>query len=258
MNRYSAPAHYYAHNLQEVLDSLTEIIDENCERDLALGYFPTLYRRMTNAVIDGIAKGDFENNKRMENLIVVFANLYLDAYYNYTHDLPVCATWKIAFDAAQNNNMIVLQHLLMGVNAHINYDLGIAASQICRIEELEQFKPDFEHINDIIESLINDIQNSISEISLPMRFVDYVGGTKDEELINFNIRKARDDAWKMANQLAVLSTTERAALIQEVDAKSKKLSEKIAYQKGISAFIVKCIRWSERGKTKDKIRLLMN
>jgi hypothetical protein len=36
--------------------------------------------------------------------------------------------WRIAFDAADRQEPPVLQHLLLGMNAHINYDLGIAAA----------------------------------------------------------------------------------------------------------------------------------
>lgn len=256
MNASATHPEYFAADIDSVLRKLTQIIEENELSGSAMGYFPSLYRRMTSAVVEGLEQNVFEDNFRMQELIVVFANLYFEAYYNYLENKPVCSAWQYAFDAAKKSNLIVLQHLLMGVNSHINYDLGIAAAQVCSKDEIQKFKPDFDYINDIIERLINEIQESISRISLPMRVVDFLGGRMDESLIDLSIRKARDEAWTVANDLIPLPESERSTYIHEVDIKSRMLSEKIANQKGIPAFILKCIRWSEKGKPGDKIRML--
>ena len=71
----------------------------------------------------------------MEKLDVIFANRYIKAYYQYQTQQPASKTWEAAFVEADNYWIIVLQHLLLGMNAHINLDLGIAAAQISPKDE---------------------------------------------------------------------------------------------------------------------------
>ena len=41
---------------------------------------------------------------------------------------PVSRSWEVAFSAIDEEGPIVLQHLLLGANAHINLDLAIAVA----------------------------------------------------------------------------------------------------------------------------------
>jgi len=69
----------------DVIERLEVIIVECTERNDRIGYFAALYNRVTITVRDGIGRGDFEDNPRMEHLDVVFANRFIDAYDRY-HD----------------------------------------------------------------------------------------------------------------------------------------------------------------------------
>ena len=75
---------------------------------------------------DGINNKDFEDGVRMERLDVTFANRYLDAFYSWIAGKQITNSWKIAFDSVAQSKSLVIQHLLLGMNAHINLDLGIA------------------------------------------------------------------------------------------------------------------------------------
>jgi Family of unknown function (DUF5995) len=70
----------------------------------------------------------FDSPERMARLGVNFANRYLAAYEGYRSGGAGTQSWKFAMDAAQEWWPIVLQHLLLAMNAHINLDLGIAAA----------------------------------------------------------------------------------------------------------------------------------
>ena len=69
--------------IQDVIDDLTEILAECRQKNSPLGFFASLYRRVTIRVRDGIARGEFEDNARMEMLDVIFAKRYIDAYRAY-------------------------------------------------------------------------------------------------------------------------------------------------------------------------------
>src|SRR5215207_8262817 len=116
-------------DIDGVIERLGAIIKDCIARKDRLGYFAALYNRVTIAVKEGIAKGKFDDGARMERLDVLFANRYIAAYEAYrAGELPSTA-WFKAFNAAQGPGPIVLQHLVAGMNAHINLDLGIAAAR---------------------------------------------------------------------------------------------------------------------------------
>src|SRR3712207_8653052 len=49
---------------------------------------------------------------------------------------------------------LVVQHLILGMNAHINLDLGVAAATVAPTpEELQSLKPDFMTINALLGRL---------------------------------------------------------------------------------------------------------
>ena len=115
-----------AQNINEVIAHLTTIIEWAREHNSRIGYFPALYRKVTQEVKRGIERGDFEDGERMERLDVLFANRYLEAFDQFQRGETPTRSWQFAFDAAGQWWPIVLQHLLLGINAHINYDLVLA------------------------------------------------------------------------------------------------------------------------------------
>ncbi|MGH2645477.1 MAG: DUF5995 family protein, partial [Chitinophagaceae bacterium] len=115
-----------ANSIEEVISYLDKIIQSCKEKSSRMGYFASLYRAMTAGVQTGIAQGAFEDGPRMERLDVTFANRYLDAYTTYISGKQTTHSWMHAFVASEQTNLTVVQHLLLGINAHINLDLGIA------------------------------------------------------------------------------------------------------------------------------------
>jgi len=88
-----------------------------------------LYRKVTIRIQQGVLNGDFENGERMEKLDVIFENRYLEAYHRYRNHQSPSKSSKIVFDKANNYWIIVLEHILFGVNANINLYLEIAAAK---------------------------------------------------------------------------------------------------------------------------------
>jgi Family of unknown function (DUF5995) len=85
-------------------------------------FFLATYTRTTQAVADALEDGWFEDPAWVEEWDVVFAGLYLDALTAYRRD-PASAPrpWRIAFEA--DPDLHPVGHVLLGMNAHINYDL---------------------------------------------------------------------------------------------------------------------------------------
>src|SRR5580692_9962210 len=115
-----------ATTINEVLARLDAIIEQSIAANDRRGFFAAVYKRVTLAVRAGIADGEFDDGPRMERLDVTFANRYLDAYDAYARGDKASMVWVKTFDAARSDDVLVLQHLLLGMNAHIALDLGIA------------------------------------------------------------------------------------------------------------------------------------
>ena len=206
-----------ATTLDEVIDQLTEIVDTARQDGTRVGYFAALYRAVTVQVKEAIAAGRFDDGVRMAALDVAFANRYLTAYEQYRQGVSSAGAWKVTFDSGQSTNLLVLQHLLLGMNAHINFDLGIVAAEIAQGDALPTLEHDFMVINQILADMVNDVQDRIAAFSPWLGWLDIVGGRTDETVVNFSMAKARDSAWDFAQKLAPMTTEARAETIARRD-----------------------------------------
>ena len=223
-----------AHTIDEVIEQLDDLISYARREKSRLGYFATLYRNVTVKVKEGILAGSFEDGARMERLDVTFANRYLDAVERYRRGEEPSRCWRTSFRAAESWRPIVLQHLLLGINAHINLDLGVAAAQTSPGAQLEGLRRDFDSINDILSAMLDDVQDKLALVSPWMGVLDRVGGRTDEEILNFSIDRARGSAWRVAERLAPLGSEEAQKEIEVLDRWVDVLAFVIQYPPGIS------------------------
>lgn len=206
-----------AASIDEVLTALDAIVDRAyAEKDRA-GYFAALYRTVTAAVKAGIAAGSFEDGPRMARLDVVFANRYLEALYRYRSGQPLSLCWRAAFDATKHRRAVIVQHLLLGMNAHINLDLGIAAAEVCPGDALSSLEHDFNAINTVLASLETGIEEEVCSLSPWIDRLDHIDPNAGRVVANFSIDRARECAWRTAQRLSVLSGAARDAAIAEID-----------------------------------------
>ena len=190
-----------AKTIDEVISALDGIIEKECAHNSCMAYFPILYRKVTVRIKEGILQNEFENNPRMEKLDVLFANRYIDAYECLGNKEPYTQSWKNAFDAAQNGKYLIMQHLLLGINAHINLDLGIAAAEtVGDLGELMDFENDFNKINEILAAMIANVEAKIISVSPLFGLLDRFGNGHEDKLVSFSINIARDGAWLFANE----------------------------------------------------------
>jgi hypothetical protein len=78
--------------------------------------------------------------------------------------------WQRAFDAAQVNDTHTLQNLILWVNAHINYDLVFALSDLLfpewlgiSVEQIRSRSRYHCHVNQIIFATIGRVQDQVIE-----------------------------------------------------------------------------------------------
>jgi len=236
-----------ATSIDEVIQRLDAIIDHAAETHNAIGIFPALYVVVTEKIKAAIDAGDvFEDNPRMEKLDIIFANRYLEAYHLYNLGEPVTQSWQVAFDAAKAGGIkMILQDLLIGTNAHVNLDLGIAAAATAPGEAIDDLYNDFMVVNRILNQITSLIQAELGGLSPRIALVERWMKGKDEAILNFSVNRARDAAWLLAKQLARLEGEAWKEKVKERDAFTQKLGKLILNPGLIGRIIAWWIRMKE-------------
>jgi len=216
-----------AQSIDEVLAQLDDVIADALRQRSRLGYFASLYRDVTARVKTAIENGEFEDGRRMERLDVTFAQRYLDALAARDTETGPPRAWARTFEAVERWRPLILQHLLLGMNAHINLDLGIAAVAVADGHDIGELETDFDRINQILGSMIEEVQTRVSTVSPWIGVLDQLGGRADEVISNFCLVRARNDAWAFAQTLASLDPEKRDEAIRTKDRETARRTEKI-------------------------------
>lgn len=216
-----------ARDIEEVLVHLDQILDDTSV-PVTLKLFPALYRQVTAAVRDGIAAGRFEDGPRMDRFDTHFANRYLRAFARHREGLRPSGAWRVAFRFGESGRGIAMQHLLLGMNAHINLDLAVAAARVAPGAEVTSLEVDFARINDLLASMVDGAQQAIGEFSPMLDVLDRVGGRVDEAVVEFSIRRARHAAWEATELLAPMERDSQRRSVRLLDRSVKMLGRSIA------------------------------
>ncbi|WP_154855998.1 DUF5995 family protein [Cyclobacterium xiamenense] len=182
------------------------------------------YTLMSQAMHEAIEEGQFTNAPWVSRLLLRFSEYYFEALSRYDQDpdrSPL--VWRQVHDACLNPEINVTQHLLLGVNAHINYDLPLALHD-CLAEnwlqlpekEKESLRTDHELVNEIIARTIDTVQDSIvNPSSWTMEALDVFMGRLDEWLLSKLISSWRNDVWEVNLHLLASATEEQRAYIRK-------------------------------------------
>lgn len=234
-----------ANDIDDVLRILDGIIADCRAQSDPLGYFPSLYRQVTLQVKQGIGDGFFADGPRMARFDALFANRYFAAYDAFRAGRQPSKSWQIAFGATESGQLIILQDLLVGINAHINLDLGVVAGETFQGAALESFHGDFDKINQILASLIPPAEQVVGRFSPLIHILDEIGGKDEVEVLDFSLDAARDEAWLNATIVSMMPPLARPFTIQSIDRKAAFLGRIVANPIGLVARAVSLIRETE-------------
>jgi hypothetical protein len=122
-----------------VIDELIARMDA-IEADLTVSgdrnrIFHGTYNRMTHAIRDEIRGGGFADSAWVERWDVAFAGYYLEALTRWRSGGSPSGPWAVTLDASRTR-LAPLRHVLLGMNAHINFDLPQALLDVISDDEL--------------------------------------------------------------------------------------------------------------------------
>ena len=194
-----------ARDIDDVLQQLDDIVLDAIRDDDPIGCFAALYQRVTAAVKRAIVAGDvFDDGPRMARLDTIFANRFLDAWHDDGQGDGPTGPWNAAFDALDRDDLMVVQHLALGMNAHIILDLGVAAAETMaeRDEPLEALEADFLRINDVLARLTPLMQVQLGQLSETFATLAVIAPQVQALLFGVMLDGVRDGAWDFARSLA--------------------------------------------------------
>jgi Family of unknown function (DUF5995) len=234
-----------AEGIDEVIESLAAIVRQARDNRDRVGYFAALYRQVTVEVRTAIHAGLFDDGARMDRFDTIFGNRYFAAYDSWRRDRSGPRCWREAFGHLDDRDTIIVQHLVLGVNAHINLDLAVAAADTCPADAIHGLRRDFLLINDILSRVLLQVQDAVGDLSPYLWLLDRFGGRADEQILDFSIRRSRQEAWQHAVLLAGQSGTQRAETIDRLDARAAILARLVARPRGMVRPAVELISATE-------------
>jgi hypothetical protein len=240
--------------IDDVIAAIQRIIDWSIANESRLGYFAALYKRITIAIKTAIDNGSFDDGPRMERFDVTFASRYFAALNGFFHPnafAPPSHCWRVAFDGAAHADPIIVQHMLAGVNAHIDLDLGIAASEVAPGAQLPSLHGDFDKVNAVLASQVSGVLDEIDVLSPVLADLYHVLMRHEIDLIDATLILFRDSAWQFAEVLAVEPGIIHPATIMLRDLEVAKLGTLILYPPELIATIVAVIASKE---SRDVVR----
>jgi Family of unknown function (DUF5995) len=246
-----------ATTIDGVVEAIGSIIDWSIATSSRLGYFAALYKRITIAVGVAIDEDKFEDGPRMERFDVAFANHYFAALNGHFHPdsfgKPPRA-WRVSFDAEGSAAPIILQHMLAGINAHIDLDLGIAAQEVSPRWKLPALHDDFNRVNAVLAGQVNDVLDRIHELSPAL--ADLYAVLRDHQVfvINEAVRSFRDSAWRFATILALEPAFVRPVTISLRDRKVSRQAGLIYDPPGLIGLIDQVVRDIAARESDDIVR----
>ncbi|HVT59542.1 MAG TPA: DUF5995 family protein [Thermoanaerobaculia bacterium] len=184
------------------------------------------------------------------------SGISLSATASYQAGKPPSASWQVAFQAAQSADPIILQHLLLGMNAHINLDLGIAAAQTSPGTQLPALHDDFFKINALLASLVSTVVEELKQVSPLLGLIEDVLGKADDTIANFGLTTARDWAWTFAETLAPLTPANQQPKIAITDKLVAGFGQSIWHPDPVLTSLYKVIRSRETASVGQVIAML--
>jgi hypothetical protein len=168
-------------------------------------YFHATYQRTTIAVAEELKRGGFTDTEWVERWDVAFADLYLDALKAALTGGKPARPWAIAFGAPAD--LPALRHVLLGMNAHINYDLPQALLAVISDEQfddpvlLARREADHRAIDNVLASRVAAEDDELTSASGPAPLLDRLLRPFNRLGTQRFLREARQKVW--ANAIAL-------------------------------------------------------
>ncbi len=144
------------------LASLSTVSERLHERGDPRAAFPEIYGVITRrAALESCSRsGGFLEPAWIYRLMGRFCERYLETLaWSEAKRSQDCTAWKITYEYAAHGLTVPFQDVVLGLSAHINYDLPFGIAQTIRefgdgVEKRARYKHDHDHINALLRESV--------------------------------------------------------------------------------------------------------
>jgi hypothetical protein len=161
----------------------------------------------------------------------LFANVYFRSLRRWEDGREVPPAWRIAFETADDGEVLGAQDMLLGINAHVQNDMPFVLAQLgLRDRQGAARKPDHDRVNDVLaaayEKVVTEVRNrydsSLGVTNPPGVPADDVAGLE-------MVRQWREQVWRNAERLVnAKDDSERAQVAADIKSYAAEWAQGIA------------------------------
>jgi hypothetical protein len=202
--------------LDDVVDGLADLEARFRQVNDRRAVFLTLYGVVSAEIRARVARREFADNEWVRRYAVAFADLYRVALERYeAGDLAaVPKAWRLTFDAARGGGGLVVQDMLLGVNAHVNADLPHALTTVSIGPDRAARYRDHSAVNAVLGAVTERATQRLAALYAPgLTGMDEGAGSIDEIISAFSLEVARESAWESAVALANATSSFEVGLV---------------------------------------------
>ena len=192
-------------SIDALIERMEALLGPLQEAGDARRFFHATYLRTTRAVRDALRAGLFSDPQWVERWDVAFADRYLDALTADSGGAAVPKPWAVAFRAAREQpSAPALRHVLLGMNAHINYDLPQALLAVISPGEFAdpavtaRRRADHQRIDEVLSRQVGAEDAELARAGAPPSRTDVLLGLANRAASRRFLRESRAKVWHNA------------------------------------------------------------
>jgi tetratricopeptide (TPR) repeat protein len=216
-------------DIDEAIPALKKALDWYHENNDYRAVFLRAYYIITvnvHAAVHGRGewrKGIFFDPDWIASLAGKFSSLYFQSLTTFERSPESELAWKVAHRLAEDRSSTVVQDLLLGLNAHINYDLAYGIYMNFKEHGddrnhllLPRRKFDHDQVNEILLRSIPEITTTLArDYGGAIRFLDVALDRLDDLLAGTGLRYYRERVWWDAVSYLTTADEQELGLVHE-------------------------------------------
>jgi uncharacterized protein DUF5995 len=210
------------------------------ERDFR-AVFTFTYELMTRRIAEEFETAGFSDPDWIAVMVETFSARFFAAQAAWDARGPVPDGWSYILKRLAEKRTSVFEELILGMTAHIVYDLPHAVIDAAGTTGLAVRLGDYHRMNDILGRAIESMQEKVSAKYAPyLGWLDAFAKKEDEILSNYGIRVSRGMAWY--NALRLLDPALAAAAEKSIGKSPEAIAKQILDPPFFGA-VVRFLRW---------------
>jgi hypothetical protein len=209
--------------------------------------FASVYTLTTRRVAESIDANQYTNTAWMRTYQVEFANRYRRALNDYAagRRAAVPRPWLVAFDAAASGQTVILQDIILGMNAHINFDLAFAIERVGINPSQASKYLDHTAVNTVLAAVSSEIVAALGALyGSNYALLDAALGPIDDIVLAAGMATARQNAWNNAVTLTASPGWYRPVVVAWIDTTAT-ASANVALSASLSPSLLATLRQLE-------------